>query len=445
MKEKKETKKNKGQAKETAKLYFKSLYSNDACVEGGRKKKWYLAVPTFILAVMIAVIPVTVSIAKSAGSSFMSGAWNYGFDLAAQRFSEALLENDIGMVVKSETVKKNKEHRYLAVDEDAWARAFGDNSFPGPHFVHTNVKGDPDLEVYYTRTDDLKSFLNMIRTEAIVDEDTKEMTFVQRNVSYVVFHRDKVVASFYKPGLAGGNPVSNFNGDYEALAVDYDIRNTGVVTAGDGTILDQSFFDDEGKVRKYYNVYRDGVFANWKAFFDDSYLTLKNTALWQQSLLMLAINIALTLFMGLMIYILTRGKHNPFRTYTFWESQKIAYWCTLTPAVLALIMGFIFPSYALIMFPMFLGVRVMWLSMKTLRPEPVPSAREPVKKAPPKEKVVKVKPQKGEKKHWWSLPKKAKKGEKEVVNPQALEPMVKGEGEVREIPSGDIKDKPKGK
>jgi len=69
-----------------------------------------------------------------------------------------------------------------------------------------------------------------------------------------------------------------------------------------------------------------------------------------------------------MIFILTRGKRNPFRIYTFWETQKISYWASFTPSLLALIFGFIFTEYAVMIFVMLIGVRIMWMSMKSLKP-----------------------------------------------------------------------------
>jgi maltodextrin utilization protein YvdJ len=66
---------------------------------------------------------------------------------------------------------------------------------------------------------------------------------------------------------------------------------------------------------------------------------------------------------------MTRGKSNPFRVYTFWECQKIAYWASLAPAILAMILSFSLPAYAMIYYIFFYGMRIMWMSMRSLRPQ----------------------------------------------------------------------------
>ena len=65
----------------------------------------------------------------------------------------------------------------------------------------------------------------------------------------------------------------------------------------------------------------------------------------------------------------------------------IAYWATITPAILTTGLGFLLTSFSQVLFPLLLGVRIMWLSMKLLRPENA-NAYPPLKD----EKVVDVKP-----------------------------------------------------
>ena len=71
---------------------------------------------------------------------------------------------------------------------------------------------------------------------------------------------------------------------------------------------------------------------------------------------------------GLVVFLLTRGKRNPFRVYTFWETQKIAYWAGVAPALLSLALGFLLTQFSLMLFIFLFGMRLMWLSMKTMRP-----------------------------------------------------------------------------
>ncbi|MEE3464307.1 MAG: hypothetical protein VZR75_00630, partial [Candidatus Enteromonas sp.] len=91
---------------------------------------------------------------------------------------------------------------------------------------------------------------------------------------------------------------------------------------------------------------------------------------WKMTGLMAAIFVFFVFFMGLMIFIMTRGKNNPYRIYTFWMTQKMSYWAAFTPALLGMIIGFFVNATILqFLFIILFGFRIMWLSMKTLRPQ----------------------------------------------------------------------------
>jgi hypothetical protein len=107
--------------------------------------------------------------------------------------------------------------------------------------------------------------------------------------------------------------------------------------------------------------------ASWKEIFADGYESSKIKSAWISTGIYFGVYAGLTLILGLTVFLMTRGKTNPFRIYTFWECQKIAYWAGLSPALLALF-GFLAPSYAPLIFIFLYGMRVMWMSMKSLRP-----------------------------------------------------------------------------
>ena len=100
----------------------------------------------------------------------------------------------------------------------------------------------------------------------------------------------------------------------------------------------------------------------------DSYLAIKNKSLVVSTFMYWGIYAGLTLFLGLLIFLLTRGKRN-FNNYLKWyECLAISGWASFTPGLLGMIMGFILTSYAIMFFILFMGVRIMWLSMKQLSP-----------------------------------------------------------------------------
>jgi hypothetical protein len=96
-------------------------------------------------------------------------------------------------------------------------------------------------------------------------------------------------------------------------------------------------------------VYNNEIKATFKQFFNDGFETTKTSQAWIWTGIMAGVYAAFIIFMGLMIFLMTRGKNNPYRIYTFWQTQKMAYWAAPTPAVLAMGLGFAFSSYAIFM------------------------------------------------------------------------------------------------
>ena len=99
-----------------------------------------------------------------------------------------------------------------------------------------------------------------------------------------------------------------------------------------------------------------------------SYETDKIAGTWQYTGIFAGIDAGLIILFGLLMFIMTRGKKNPFRIYTFWETQKMAYFASFTPAILGMILGFWLTQYAFIFFMFAYGMRMMWMSMRSLRP-----------------------------------------------------------------------------
>ena len=114
--------------------------------------------------------------------------------------------------------------------------------------------------------------------------------------------------------------------------------------------------------------YVQGALANWKQISNDAYLNQKTRTFWFNSGLYWGIYLALGVFMGFMLWLLTRGKNNPNRNLTVWIGIKISWWICFTPAVLAMVLGFIWAQAAGLAYIVLIGLRTMWLAMRQLNP-----------------------------------------------------------------------------
>lgn len=347
------------------KLIMKSLINNDACIEGGRTKKWYFALIFIVLSLVLAILPIMVTSLQAQGSDFTNLSYLYNYDNAIVAFSDHLEDNNLSMVVSEDA-----NGRFLNVDSEAW-----DNVQSGPknifkQYVHLNNDDEIDFEVYYTSAvgEEFVNYYTLVsENKSPLNGLPRDLDATARSISYLIFGRERMVGQLFQPGNT--TALSGVSGDYLNLELGLDLKTLATVVLNDITYVtsqDAKFSEVGGALLA--EQYRKAVISKWNVVYDDIYYNTKMTTARDSTLIMLGVDALLIFFMGLMIFILTRGKRNPFRIYTFWETQKISYWASFTPSLLALIFGFIFTEYAVMIFVMLIGVRIMWMSMKSLKP-----------------------------------------------------------------------------
>lgn len=343
------------------KLILKSLINNEACVEGGRHRPWWIAIIMLFLSMVMSIVPVFYQTFKKTGSDFISSS-TYNLDIGLLRFTEEVNNKEIKMSVTG----VDGEDNYLEVDEEKWNSTF---TYVDPRhneyhvYQHKNEANQVDLDVYYVKeltTTIINDINNNVPVYGNEDDPTQITKWDKRSHSFVIFGKDTYVAYAYNVGST--TAIGSSYGDYKNMSVGFDIKDLGIVKIDDTSSMTFKDINDTN-----YNHFKVGVWNNWKEFFNKGYLYNRGELTWRTTLLMFGIDLALVIFMGLMIFLLTRGKTNPFRIYKFMECEYISAWASLAPGILALIVGFIFAQFAQLAFPMLLGIRVMWLCMKTLR------------------------------------------------------------------------------
>ena len=345
------------------KLIMKSLINNDACIEGGRTKRWFFAVIFAVLSLVMAVLPIMVTSLQAQGSDFTAGNYLYNYDNAIVAFSDSLKDNNLSMVVSEDA-----NGRFLAVDKSQWEAAYTANAYK--QYVHLNNDSKVDFEVYYTEAvgQEFVDYYTLVsQNKSPIDGSWREAADTARSTSYLIFGRERMVGQLFQPGNT--TALSGVSGDYLKLDLGFDFKSLATVEIDGVTYVtshDDKFSEPNGFLS--IDAYRSQIQNRWNDVYDAVYYNTKMVTARDSTLIMLGVDALLIFFMGLMIFILTRGKRNPFRIYTFWETQKIAYWASFTPSLLALIFGFIFTEYAVMIFVMLIGVRIMWMSMKSLKP-----------------------------------------------------------------------------
>jgi hypothetical protein len=305
--------------KNNIKLFFTSLISNNAAIDAGRKKPWYAAIIMFFVSVVLAVIPSSViELNKHGDKNFDSTT--YLAREAVTQFAEELQKEDYAN--KMFVLKQDKTSTLVADETVSYDRL-------------NEQTGLVDYKFRYSSNENAVSVVTALQEE---------------KVSFFVFTPDTVYISIVDPN------------NHDTVKVQLTCINA-YKKLGENDIK-ESYQIGENKTETL-----DKTWANWKTLIRNLYNQTRLRAAGTQLLILSAVNVGIIAIMGFMIWVLTRGKNNPYRIFTVWESYKIVFWAALSPAILTTGLGFLIKTFASTIFPLLLGVRVMWLSMKSLRPD----------------------------------------------------------------------------
>ncbi len=325
--------------------YIKSLFSNSIAMECGMKRKWYVSLIIFVFSLMISVIPQVVQTSQTSGSSVFSQSTNDQFALGLTGFV-----NDNGKDITFGTDGRASMEGYTYDSKPIYSLSI--------NYEPTNQKNLLIFEIFYLNMENddanLSTTVNQIRmgnhdSEGKIIEGTDSV----RSSSYIIITPTYFEARVYKIGQTTG--ASAITGDF------YKLRSSL-----------------QGKtLKEILTTPKDGYEANSTSlylqnFYDltnDVYLNNKIKYIWINFGIICGLNAGITILMGFLFWVMTRGKSNPLKNEIKWYSGfGIASWLMMTPALLSLIFGFLFTNFAMIIYILCFGIRCMWLSMKNLRP-----------------------------------------------------------------------------
>ncbi len=354
------------------KTIFMSLFSNQSCVEG-KDKKWYWAVPLGLAAVILAVIPLGVSQWNQSGSLALSSP-TYSIENGLIAFQESLEDNNL-------SVKVNAEKHVLEVDETAWNAAYA-SSNKAFSYIYNKTVTKMQTE---TITEDSSSYTTEVGPVITVTEHCCDLTvyYFSDTTNF-----DTIVTTTLKGSDVLGNETYSVNALFlgkEKFVLYKKPSGASSVAAKitgfyDGVSFDMKDFTKQDSHGNSYTVARSAltpgnssIYINdslnaWKTFLNDAWDSQRVSNGWIASGVWLGVYAGTTIVMGFLIWLMCRGKDNPYRSLNLWDTQKIAYWSALCPALIALILGFIWSAYIQMYFIFIFGFRIMWMSMKTLRP-----------------------------------------------------------------------------
>lgn len=336
--------------------FFFGLFSNDHAIEGSKSNPWWVALIIGLVSVFIPVIPLSVAQANTYGASFLS---NYTY-----RYDQNIVTLTKELALANKEFKVNNDHFLEYYDNGALVNYAKEEDDLTPIIGHVSTAtNEYELLIYYSQRDrsGIQKMLDTVNktyyTEGTTTVNTSEAGSMYLP-SYTILFKEGIYTRINKE-----NSTEVGNGTYTSYATDWKHFEVGFELIKGALPKD--------KTAATMDIYKDKdeVFNNWKEYYNKSYLSQKTYNVWMMSLVFLGIYAGLTIVMGLLIFLLTRGKNNMFNYLKFIDTLKIVWWATLSPAILAMIVGFIFSQFAQMAFIILLGLRVMWISMKQLRPQ----------------------------------------------------------------------------
>ena len=367
-----------------------SNVKNDSAIDGAKTAPWWIAIILMIVGTFLPIIPLMVNVSKTYGASFIASQ-SYGFEKYETAISLDLKEQGYDFKVND----SNELLRYKNDAYEAMPRQISSEKIPVSQYVVKENDGTEriGLQVFYSErvdkgvTDEkiatLTKVLNNMQyitgTSILADSDEGQayiesesqtlsegekssITYYRPN--YILLYKQGIYVYMTKPGTT--TKQTSMSGDWTHTE-----KNVGLLSR----VLDVESIavsyakDTNGSYLLLRNTnYVSGVKANYNKVFNEVYLTSKTKTFWSYCGIFYGVYLVLVAFMGLMLFLLSRGKNNPMNYLTYWTTFKMACWSTLAPGLLAMILGFLLASYATLFFIILYGLRIMWMSMRQLRP-----------------------------------------------------------------------------
>lgn len=341
--------------KEIIKDGFGSLISNASAMRGAKAGPLWLTIVFFVLALLLPVIPLFVAQANTNGSSFLN-TYSYGLEKYVTTMAIELKDDGYEFGIGADHL--------LSISKGEEKVNFAEYGSEKPFAGYDNeVTHQYDFMIYLSNAQTEKQKNSVVKDITLKNYKIGTMDLSEEgdiyHPSYIIFFEDGVYVSIYASNTTKAIS-SSFLGDFKTIKENNACLATLLsVKDKDGNVIAQNIID---------NDYVNGVYKNFKTFLNKSYETLKIRNMWGTSGIYLAIFFGLNVLMGFLMWLLTRGKNNPNNYFTPWLTMKIQARLGLSPAIITLIAGFFLTQYTPVIYIVTVGLRVMWMSMKELRP-----------------------------------------------------------------------------
>ena len=347
---------------------FISQVKNERAIEAAKTRPWWLALIMFFIGAFLPVIPLMVTQGNTYGSYFMNQQYKYGFDQSIAEATVQLEENGYKLEINNGELLAYKDGDKL---ETTWTDSKDETPIIQLESFVDKVKtvklaiyysdrpysgGEKNIKGLVTNISKKTYALGLDRVETYDSNIHKDGSYTP---TYLVLYKTGSFASIYKTGTTT-TAYSTYSG--------YNWKNNTNTADLIKDLLTVDGINAAEQVTTNLN-YVQAINKNWSSVFDKAYADQKVISFWAVSGIFYGIFLLLNVFMGFMMWLLTRGKMNPNRGLKVYTCWWIAGWICVAPGLLAMIVGFIYAPAQQVAFIVLIGLRTMWLSMRQLNPK----------------------------------------------------------------------------
>ena len=353
------------ETKDKLKTGFGTLVSNDACIKAGREYPWYTPIILAVCSVIVTLIPSFVSnMSVNMGTSILGTSSVGGIENGLADFQSTIKSanasvkiSDDGKLVVTDETKKS----IYGTDADGKTNEY--------YEYRDSVTDEPVLRVQFSEDNISTDYLNSLSKYTVTSSTTvtdnsgsttevADTSSKSYRVSILVFKQTGFSMAVYNRRIDASGSSALVNYSYDRLA-------------GKDLLSLTPSISKEEKPSEYVS----SVVKNYQDLLTAGYESTKISLTWRNTGILTGINAGVILLLGLVLFLVTRGKRNPYRIITIWQCQKIAYWAAPAPAILSMALGFMLSnvstmsSLTMFMFLFLYGLRIMWTSMKAFSPQ----------------------------------------------------------------------------
>lgn len=331
------------------KFIFSSLFKNETVIEESKKRPWWLAIVLLVVSCVLAVVPCIVNVLGQNGSDIITATENYNIDYSLKTFTYEYLRQD------SETEAKVR----ISIT-DGVLTCSSQEVMPVMHGedVTLLVQYVPDTTKLDETVNELKTYIptetatTPIKSMLLLGNDSVYLYLFasDANCTFLMENGQKVIQS-------SSDPVTSVSGNYKKVQ--------------DSVANFNAYYDSTLSASAAY----EAALTKWKTFFDQAYAAPRNTLALTYSLMFSGLNLLIVLIMSLTIFLLSRSK-NSIRKYSYLTALKMSCFASLSPAILALIFGFMIPAMQSVSFVLLFGLRATWMGMKATSPGEAAAVRK---------------------------------------------------------------------